>query len=95
MRFTVPIALWTLLLVPTLVALYLLAQRRRARYAVRFTNTELLAGLVTATPRWRRHLPVALYLLAFTALLVSLARPRYSCPRSRRPSCWSWTSPAR
>jgi len=68
--------LWALLLVPLALAAYLLAQRRRARYAVRFTNLDLLANVVTRSPRWRRHLPAALYLLALAALLVSLARPQ-------------------
>jgi Ca-activated chloride channel homolog len=78
MSFAVPIALWGLLLVPALIAAYLLAQRRRARYAVRFTNTDLLASLVTEMPRWRRHLPPLLFLLATAALLISLARPEAS-----------------
>jgi Ca-activated chloride channel homolog len=78
MSCAVPIALWGLLLVPALIAAYLLAQRRRARYAVRFTNTDLLASLVTEMPRWRRHLPPLLFLLATAALLISLARPEAS-----------------
>jgi Ca-activated chloride channel family protein len=46
------------------------------RYAVRFTNLDLLANIVTKTPRWRRHLPPALFLLALISLLVGLARPQ-------------------
>jgi Ca-activated chloride channel homolog len=68
--------LWALVLVPCALAAYLLAQRRRARYAVRFTNLDLLANVVTRSPGWRRHLPAALYLLALATLLVSLARPQ-------------------
>jgi Ca-activated chloride channel homolog len=71
-----PGLLWALLLVPVALAAYLLAQRRRSRYTVRFTNLDLLANVVSDTPRWRRHLPPALYLLALTALLTSLARPQ-------------------
>jgi Ca-activated chloride channel family protein len=71
-----PGLLWTLLLVPVALAAYLLAQRRRSRYTVRFTNLDLLANVVSAKPGWRRHLPPALYLLALAALLVSLARPQ-------------------
>jgi Ca-activated chloride channel homolog len=71
-----PGLLWGLLLVPVAVAAYLVAQRRRAGYAVRFTNLDLLANVVARTPRWRRHLPPALYLLALTALLTSMARPQ-------------------
>jgi uncharacterized protein (DUF58 family) len=71
-----PGLLWTLLLVPVALAAYLLAQRRRSRYTVRFTNLDLLANVVSAKPGWRRHVPPAFYLLALAALLVSLARPQ-------------------
>jgi Ca-activated chloride channel homolog len=68
--------LWALALVPAAVLAYLLGQRRRTRYAVRFTNLDLLANVVSRSPGWRRHLPPALYLLALTVLLLSLARPQ-------------------
>ncbi len=68
--------LWALLLVPVAVAAYLLGQRRRTRYAVRFTNLDLLANVVSRSPGWRRHLPPALYLLALTGLLLAIARPQ-------------------
>jgi Ca-activated chloride channel homolog len=71
-----PGLLWTLLLVPVALAAYLLGQRRRSRYTVRFTNLDLLANVVSAKPGWRRHVPPALYLFALAALLVSLARPQ-------------------
>jgi len=76
MTFAWPIALLGLALVPLALAAYLLVQRRRARYAMRFTNLDLLANVVDATPRWRRHLPPALFLLALTALVVAVARPQ-------------------
>jgi Ca-activated chloride channel homolog len=71
-----PGLLWMLLLVPVALAAYLLAQRRRSRYTVRFTNLDLLANVVSAKPGWRRHIPPALYLLALAALVISLARPQ-------------------
>ena len=71
-----PGLLWALTLVPVALAAYLLAQRRRSRYTVRFTNLDLLANVVSAKPGWRRHVPPAFYLLALAALLVSLARPQ-------------------
>jgi Ca-activated chloride channel family protein len=71
-----PGLLWTLVLVPVALAAYLLAQRRRSRYTVRFTNLDLLANVVGTRPGWRRHVPPAFYLLALAALLVSLARPQ-------------------
>ena len=50
MTFLAPILLLGLLLVPVLVGLYLLVQRRRTRYAVRFTNLDLLANLAPRRP---------------------------------------------
>ena len=70
-----PGMLWALLLVPLALLAYLFAQRRRAGYAARFTNLDLLANVVSGSPGWRRHLPPAFYLLALAALLTSLARP--------------------
>ena len=75
MTFASPELLAALLLVPLAVVAYLVIQRRRTRYAVRFTNVDLLANLAPRTPGWRRHLPPLLYLAALTALAVSLARP--------------------
>ena len=75
MTFASPELLLGLLLVPLALAAYLLVQRRRSRYAVRFTNVDLLSNLVPQRPGWRRHLPTALYLAAIAALSVALARP--------------------
>jgi Ca-activated chloride channel family protein len=75
MTFASPELLLGLLLVPIALALYLLVQRRRARYVVRFTNVDLLTNLVPRAPRWRRHVPTALYLAAVAALAIALARP--------------------
>ena len=75
MTFADPILLVGLLIVPAALIVYRVIQRRRSRYAVRFTNVALLENLVGRTPAWRRHIPPALYLVAMTALVVALARP--------------------
>ncbi len=75
MSFEFPVALLALALVPAAIATYVLAQRARPRYAVRFTNLDLLGAVVKETPRWRRHVPAALALAALTALVVAAARP--------------------
>jgi Ca-activated chloride channel homolog len=75
MTFQDPIVLLALILVPVLWLVYLSFQRRRAKFAVRFTNLDLLANVVQRSPNWRRHVPPALYLLALIALVVALARP--------------------
>jgi Ca-activated chloride channel family protein len=76
MTFAFPVALAALTLVPLLLLAYVLVQRRRSRYALRFTNLPLLANVVDATPRWRRHVPAVLALASLTALIVGLARPQ-------------------
>lgn len=75
MNFLAPELLLGLLLIPVAIGFYLWAQRRRTKYAVRFTNLDLLANLAPRRPSWRRHLPPAIYLAAIAALLIGLARP--------------------
>ena len=76
MSFAWPIALCGLAFVALALVAYLVAQRRRRRYVVRFTNLDLLENVVAASPRWRRHVPAALTLLALSALVVGMARPQ-------------------
>ncbi|MGE3073440.1 MAG: VWA domain-containing protein [Dehalococcoidia bacterium] len=76
MSFAWPLALLSLILIPLAVALYILAQTRRPKYAARFTNLDLLANVVDKTPGWRRHIPAMLGLLALAALLLGVARPQ-------------------
>jgi Ca-activated chloride channel family protein len=73
--FGQPSALLSLLVLPLAGGLLLLAQRRRMRYAIRFTNLDVLA---TVVPRrsWRHYLPPALVALALGAVCIALARPR-------------------
>jgi Ca-activated chloride channel family protein len=75
MTFAEPALLAGLLLVPLALAAYVLVQRRRSRYVVRFTNVDLLTNLVPRSPGWRRHVPTALYLASIAFLVVALARP--------------------
>jgi Ca-activated chloride channel family protein len=83
MTFADPILLLALLVVPLALVGYLLVQRRRNRYVVRFTNVSLLENLVPKRPSWRRHVPVALYLAAVAALAIALARPSMVVPVPR------------
>jgi Ca-activated chloride channel homolog len=73
--FERPWLLLSLLVVPVAVALYLLAERRRMRYAIRFTNVDVLAGVLRGRI-WRQYLPAGLFLLAIAALCVGVARPQ-------------------
>jgi Ca-activated chloride channel family protein len=84
MTFGHPYLLLTLLVLPLAVGLYMLAQRRAMRYAVRYTNLDVLASVV-GRGQWRRWVPPALFLLAIAALCVGFARPRVKSlvPRNR------------
>jgi Ca-activated chloride channel family protein len=73
--FHSPFLLLTLLVLPLAVGLWLLAERRRMRYAVRFTNIEVLAAVSRSGYAWRRYVPPALFLLALATVCVGLARP--------------------
>ena len=74
MSFERPLLLLSLLLIAVAVTFWIVAERRRMRYAVRFTNLDVLATVVEGRP-WRRYVPPALFALALTALFVGLARP--------------------
>jgi Ca-activated chloride channel family protein len=75
MSFERPLLLLSLLLLAAGVALvWWLLRRRRMRYAVRFTNLEVLAA-VAAGSAWRRFVPPAIFVAALAALCVAAARP--------------------
>jgi Ca-activated chloride channel family protein len=73
--FGVPFALLGLLVVPVLVALYVLRQRRYTQYAARFGAPALLPNIVDRAPGRRRHVPLVLLLVGLAALVVGVARP--------------------
>jgi Ca-activated chloride channel homolog len=75
MSFASPLFLLLLLLLPALGVLYWLSQLRRRRYAVRFTNMDLLRQVMGPTPGARRHLPALLFLIGMAGLLLAMARP--------------------
>jgi Ca-activated chloride channel homolog len=82
--FDRPLLLVTLLVVPAALGLYVLAERRRMRYAIRFTNLDVLTS-VLGRRVWRQYVPLALFLLALAALCVGVARPNHTTliPRDR------------
>jgi Ca-activated chloride channel family protein len=81
--FREPLLLLGLALVPLALAAYVVAQRRRRRFAVRYTNVDLLAS-VAARSNWTRHIPALLALLALAALLIALARPERTVAAEKR-----------
>ncbi|MFI2363596.1 VWA domain-containing protein [Promicromonospora sp. NPDC019610] len=76
MSFTDPLILLALVPVAGLAAAYLVIQRRRTRYAVRFATLPMLDRVAPARPRWRRHLATGLVLLALAAFATAAAGPQ-------------------
>jgi Ca-activated chloride channel family protein len=78
---------WFLLLIPAalLAVAYLVMQRRRSKYAVRFTNLDLLDKVAPHGPGWRRHVPPALFGIMLVLLISGFARPsaEVQVPRER------------
>jgi Ca-activated chloride channel family protein len=70
-----PAFLFGLLGVAALAGLYVFAQRRRRRYAMRFTDVSLLQSVAGRGPGVRRHIPPALFLLGAAALVLAAAQP--------------------
>lgn len=75
MTFLWPQLLWLLLLVPLLVAGYVVVLRRRRKLALRYASLAMVKDAMRASRTLRRHVPPALLLAALTAMLVAIARP--------------------
>jgi Ca-activated chloride channel family protein len=83
--FLSPGRLWLLLLVAVLAVGYVVQQRRKPAYALRFSELDLLASVLPRSAAWKRHVPAVLVLLALTALTTAFARPtgEVEVPRER------------
>ena len=75
MTFLAAWRLWFLVFVVAILVAYLLVQRTRATYALRFTSSELLDVVAPQRPGFRRHVPAALFVVALASLVVAFARP--------------------
>jgi Ca-activated chloride channel homolog len=73
--FKLPALLMLLIAVPLLAIAYAALERRRAGAAAAFASAPMRTNVVPAPPRWRRHVPALLMLLAIACLLVGAARP--------------------
>jgi Ca-activated chloride channel homolog len=76
MTFKSPALLAGLLLPVVALAVYLVFQRLRRRYSVRFTNLALLDSVLPRGAGRRRHVPPALALGALVLLVLGVARPQ-------------------
>lgn len=75
MSFLAPDRLWLLLIPAAAIVAYLVMLRRKQKYALRYSDVELIDKVAPDRPGWRRHLPVFGFLLAIVVLVLSLARP--------------------
>ena len=74
MTFGHPLLLLTLFVIPAAFLAYRIVERRRMRYAIRYTNLDVLAG-VARGGSVRRYVPFVLFLTALAALCFAVARP--------------------
>ena len=76
MTFIWPTALLLLVVVAGLAVLYVLAQQRRNRYALRYANLSLVREAIGKGPGWRRHVPPAFFVGALAFMAIAVARPQ-------------------
>ena len=78
---------FALLLVPLALAmLYLVRQRRRQAYVVRFTDPDLIDTVAPRRPGLRRHLVAAVYLAATAMIVIAAARPALATEVANEPT---------
>jgi len=83
MSFASPVFLLALLVVPVAALAWWWLERRPPRYAVEYSNLELLAAVAGETRPWRRYVPPALLLAALASLALALARPHVEVMTAR------------
>ncbi len=76
MTFGSPFLLSVLAIVPLTLIFLIVQRRRRARYAIAFTNLDVLASVVEERRAWRPWVATALLLVALATAGVAVARPR-------------------
>ena len=70
-----PGSLYLFLLIPLIIAVYLLVLRRRRRFAIRYSSLSLVREAAAHQSWLRRHLPFILVLFALASLVMALGRP--------------------
>jgi Ca-activated chloride channel homolog len=78
---------FVLLVVPLLfAALYVVRQRRRGAYMVRYTDLDLIDAVAPRRPGLRRHLVAAVHLTATAVLVIAAARPALATEVANEPT---------
>jgi Ca-activated chloride channel family protein len=68
--------LWLLLVLPILLAAYVLVLRRKKKLALRYASLALVRDAMGVGQRIRRHVPPLLFFLALAAMILAIARPQ-------------------
>ncbi|MGL4831007.1 MAG: VWA domain-containing protein [Propionibacteriaceae bacterium] len=84
-RFRYPMRALCLLLIPAGIAFYIFASKRRSKHSIRYTNTSVLAKVMSTQKKWLRHLAVVLSLLTILTLTIAFMIPlgKDHVPRER------------
>ncbi len=75
MRFLWPTAFILLGFIPLMIAVFFWRQRRRRKYAVRYSSLSLVRAAIPKQSWIRRYLPMVLFFLALSSLVVGFTRP--------------------
>ena len=73
--FLHPERLWWLAIVAVALAVYVIGQFRKRKYAVRFSSMHLLDKVAPKRPGWGRHALAALYLVGLAVGVMAAAQP--------------------
>jgi len=76
MTFIWPEMLWLMLVLPMLVAAYLLVLRRKKKLALRYASLAIVREAMGMGSRVKRHIPPLLFLVALAAMILAIARPQ-------------------
>jgi Ca-activated chloride channel family protein len=75
MTFTEPVRLWLFVGLAVLLVVYVIAQSRRGRYALEFSDASLLDAVAPRRPGWRRHVVATTFLGVLGLLILAFAGP--------------------
>lgn len=77
--------LWFLLGVLALAVAYIILQRQRAKYVVRFSSAELFDSIAPNRPGLKRHIPAVIFLFSLVVGVLGVAQPatEVRVPRER------------
>jgi Ca-activated chloride channel homolog len=81
LSFAVPVVLWSLILVPVIAVLYILAVQRKKKAAMKFSN---LMFMGRRKPQLRQNLSFILIMAALIFLIIALADPHLPLKQEKK-----------